>query len=458
MEYALGLDLGGGPGAVAISRPESAQGHETEVLDVVGSRDRVDRLLDRLGDPLDMASGRDPVADELAGLVTAAIEAGRAARGTSPRSVVVAHPSSWGPYRVQLLRSALAGHTIPLELVPAAVAAVAAMTEPGAPAVTRAGDVVAVLDLRDEHVAVAVVSAGGDGGTGATVGVPRALTDLGALDLDDAVLAHARTVLADHAVEIIHADGARLREACAQAATELVTAAATTVTWQTGSGGHEVRVVASEVDARLRPRAARAIGAAADAVARDASAGVDRVLLVGRVAAMPLLTELVGERFEAPLTVLAGDSGAVARGAARLALTLPARTAAPGEPAAEPRAARGRRAHVQHAPRHPARVAAMLGTGVIALGVAALAVSGAALASASGPEDQSAGALPPAAVSVVDTPDGLPEIGSSGTATVLEPPSVLSGPVALGPYPERASDALAHAPAPLTGEPQASAG
>jgi hypothetical protein len=442
MEYTLGLDLGGAPGTVAISRPESGQGCRTEILGEVGSVDAVDRLLERLGDPVAATAGSDPVEAALVDLVSAATDAALAAHDEPPSTVVVAHPSSWGPYRVHLLRSALSAHPSPVELVPAAVAAV---SHAGASGTVRPGDVVAVLDLRDEHLEVGVVRAGGDGAAGTTVGVPRSLTDLGALDLDDAVLAHVRAVLADEAIEVTRADGARLRAACAEAAAELATAPATTVTWPTDAGDHEVRVVASEVDARLRPRAARAVAAAAAAVSGDARAGVDRVLLVGRVAALPLLTELVAERFEAPLTVLAGDTHAVARGSAVLARTVQPSPDAPVEPTPQTRAARGRRAHVRQAPRRPARVAALLGTGVIALGVAALAVSGAALAS---PDDRPAGAVSPDTVSVLDDQHSSPVLGPSDAATVLGPPSPLSGPAPLAPASVPAAALLAHPASP----------
>jgi hypothetical protein len=453
MEYALGLDLGGAPGTVAISGPESSQGADAEVLADLAPGDRVDRLLDSLGDPRGATSGRDAAADELAALVPAALRAATAVQGIPPTSVVVAHPSSWGPYRVALLRSALTDHPAPVELVPAAVAALAHASASG---VTRPGDVVAVLDLRDEHLEISVVSASGAGAGGTTVGVPRVLTDLGALDVDDAVLAHVRSVLDDGGIEVVRADAARLRAACARAATELVTSAATTVTWQADAGGHEVRVVASEVDARLRPRAARAVAAAAEAVAGDARTGVDRVLLVGRVAALPLLTELLAERFEAPLTVLAGDSHAVARGAAVLARAVEQRPAPTSGPVAGTRAARGRRAHVRDAPRRPARVAALLGTGVIALGVAALAVSGAALASPGAADDGRAGAVFPGTVSVLEDRHDADGMGTSGAATVLGPPSLTTGSV-LGSLPGPASDVLAH-PHTATGRQQASSG
>jgi hypothetical protein len=327
--------------------------------------------------------------------------------------------------------------------------------------VTRAGDVVAVLDLRDEHLDVGVVTASGATSTGAstgtTVGIPRVLTDLGALDLDDAVLAHVRSVLAGRGVAVTRADGDRLRSACSDAAAELVTAAAATVTWQADADVHEVRVVASEVDARLRPRAARAIAAAAQTVATDARGGVHRVLLVGRVATLPLLSELVAERFEAPLTVLAGGSQAVARGAALLAGALGPRAQTPSEPTRGPQASHGRRAHAQVTPRRPARAAAVVGTGVIALGAAALAVSGAALAAAGGSDDARVAAVSHGVASVLGDAPGLPD-GSPGAATVLRRPTLPVGSPVLGPPAGPPPAVVAHPDGPATGEQQASAG
>jgi hypothetical protein len=200
------------------------------------------------------------------------------------------------------------------------------------------------------------------------------------------------------------------------------------------------------------------VAAAAEAVADAARSGVDHVLLLGRLAAMPLLTELVAERFEAPLTVLAGDGDAVASGAARLARTVHDRpTGTPG-PTPPARAERGRRAHARHSRRNPTRVAALLGTGVIALGMAALAVSGAALASPGDAEERPAPTVSPDPVHahVLQEPHGLSGVGPSGAA-VLGRPSLATGPASLPPAAGEASDVLAHPAAPLTGG-QASAG
>ncbi|GAA2726006.1 hypothetical protein [Cellulomonas aerilata] len=433
MEYALGVDLGGGPVAIAISGPEGVQtvggsGPAGPGAAGPGGAEVVDRLLERLGDPAAPRTGSGSPEAGLADLVTGSVARARTTVGAPPMAVVVAHPASWGPYRVGLLRAAVADLALPVGLVPAPLAAVAHARTSDA---LRPNDVVAVLDVRDDRTDVSVVEVGRDDETATVVGVPRALTGLGALDVEDAVVAHVRAVLGDATSAISRADAAGLRAVCAVAGAELATTPATTVTWAGGDARHEVRIVASELDDRLRGRAVRTAATAADVVAGHARTGVDRVLLLGRVATMPLLAEVVAERFEAPLTVLGGETSAVARGAALLAGSLATSSDAPTEPGAGAwPVARGRRAHLRPAPRRPARFATLLGSGAVVLALAALAASGAALASPGDdtPDDPATGVTAVQGVDTLHAPatrtggTGGATGGTEDGPTVLDPP------------------------------------
>jgi len=59
MEYALGLDVGGGSVTVAISGPEGVQVPQVPGVDDIGPVGGVALVLDRLGDPLPATAG-DP--------------------------------------------------------------------------------------------------------------------------------------------------------------------------------------------------------------------------------------------------------------------------------------------------------------------------------------------------------------------------------------------------------------
>lgn len=112
------------------------------------------------------------------------------------------------------------------------------------------------------------------------------------------------------------------------------------------------------------------------------------MLLLGDVAAMPLLTQLVAVEFDAPITVIDDSTHAVARGAARAARTpAPAglvawtRVGAPtGSPPAGALRVRKRRAHAKRpSSRRRVRAAAAAAGGVVAVAITALAISGAVL-------------------------------------------------------------------------------
>ncbi|WNB86362.1 hypothetical protein [Cellulomonas sp. ATA003] len=308
---------------------------------------------------------------------------------------MVSHPAEWGPYRTDLLAGALADrHLPPFSLVADACAIVRHAVASGRLRLPGPAHV-AVLDVREEHTSVAVVAvpvaapvaargaASGDGPV--LVGAPRLLADLGAADLDDAVLGHVRRVAgageADDAPRLDRDSAAALRQACRRAADALLDGAAAVVRYPAPEGPRDVRVVPADLDARLRPRGTRTAGGAAAAVAALVPAGVDAVLLTGRPAALPLLTELVAQRFDAPITALPGDAEAAALGAAA---TPPGTTAQPSASrrarhragaadSDEPRHSRRRAPGSRRGRRRPAT--AVAGLGVVALGVLAVAVS-----------------------------------------------------------------------------------
>ena len=403
MEYALGLDLDGPSVAVAVSRADRTGREERDVVQRATAVLSPSRLLERVGDPVPLHDGGAPIHAHagLAALVAHAVASATEREGLPPDRVLVGHPATWGPYRISLLLEALGREGVArVALIPDAVAAAihAAHERPVADERAR---VVAVLDFREDHVQVAVVSTDlADDSSATVLGRPRRIDHFGAADADDAVLAHVRSVLgtdltstdpADRANPVARAMADRLRAACAAARAALLTQASATVSWELAEGSREVRIVRAELDDRIRDRCSRAVNAASEAVAASAPAGVDRVLLLGEAAAMPLVMQCVAVEFDAPIVVIDDSAHAVARGAARAA-RMPAPVVVPGaRPVAKGSAApRAAARHARHRPvrtRTPAtpgrvRAAAMAATGVMALAitVTALAVSGAASA------------------------------------------------------------------------------
>ena len=411
MGYALGVDLDGRSVTAATSTPDGDRADGSEVVAARASgTERADRLLELVGDPVHRTG--DPIGAEsaLAALVQDCVGRVTRERGSAPDTVMVAHPSGWGPYRSGLLLGALAACDLPpVDVMPDTPALVGHAAAVGlVPAAADA--LVAVLDVREERLTVGVVRVGRrTTGRATPVGAPRAVDDLGTGDVADAVLAHVREVVGgdvgrDPGTWLGREAAQRLRADCAAAAEELVIGTAVTVPCPVPDGTREVRVVAADLEERLRPRAARAVAAAAAAVASAVPGGVDAVLLTGRLAAMPLLTELVAGRFEAPISVLPLSDAAVACGAAVAAGSI-TRTA-PGRPSGRhaddpaperrPRRARARRPR----DRRPLRAVAVAGTAVLALGILAFAVTEEAFAVPAG----SGGTYPPVAVSTVRPP------------------------------------------------------
>ncbi len=476
MAYALGVDLGGRSVTVASSEPDGAT-HRSRTVPVAPAP--VDLLVERLGDPIDGAGlpGSTAAHAELAALVAARVTDVVTHEGAAPRTVAVAHPATWGPYRTALLRDALARHSLPpVELVPDALALVEHAVASGRLAVAPAG-LVAVLDVRAEHLAVAVVRTAAPPAPAQLVGTPRHVTDLGGLDVEDAVLAHVVEVAATRAGagsgRPERSEATALRAACRTAAAELLTGTATTVAWTSGGAPADVRVVPSELDARLRPRASRAVATAATAVAVAAPGGVDAVLVTGRLAALPLVGELVAARFEAPVVTTDGGDDAAALGAATAAATLPRRrparvagrhadappTPARPAPATAPRPGRPRRGRPRRGDRRPVRVAALAGTGVVALGILALAVSEDAFAHGPDPSAAHVTSAAPStdaplwARSATPAPAAAPTVGPASLpdAAGLAAATGLPAPVHLAPVPGGAAVLGTTPPAGPTG-------
>ncbi|NMR20791.1 hypothetical protein [Cellulomonas fimi] len=419
MGYALGVDLDGESATIALNRAQPPGRHEQDVLEPPPRPLPLHRLVDRVGDPVPVHEDGLVVSAEsaVAAAVVTAVEAVAVHEGSGPDEVTVAYPPTWGPYRTALLSAALAeAGLVDFTLLPDAVAAVLhvdrSVLDAGGP------DVVAVLDLRSEHLRVTTVGSHRERDRPGTVlGHPVVVETFGASDIDDAVLAHVRAVLGPSLPVMDDAAARTLRAECARAARLLAVHPSVSFTSPGAAQRVEVRMVAAELEDRVRERAASAVTKAAEAVVAAAPGGVDRVLLLGAAASLPLLAELVALEFDAPLTVVDDDAAhAVARGAAQAARS--GRTAAAPDERAEPEPSgrtRRRRAPGPSGAAEPAdrsaaphrrrptrstrrtRAAAMAAGGALVLAVSALAVSGAALT-----QD---GAEPPGA-STLSTDDG----------------------------------------------------
>jgi len=348
MGYVLGVDLGTTFTAAAVADGATVEActlgaAQVAIPSVVAVRDDGGTLLGeaadhraltdptrtarefkrRLGDPAPYLLGGVPygaerlTAELLRGVVAAVAEQ----RGEQPALVVLTHPASWGPYKLDQLDEAARL---------AQVGAVERLTEPQAAAVTYAaseqvpaGTAVAVYDLGGGTFDAAVVRATDDGFE--LLGTPEGLERFGGIDVDQAVFGHVDAVIGGLASSLDPADPgarqalARLRTDCRRAKEVLSSDTEATIPVLLPTVQTEVRLTRSELEAMVRPRLEDTVAALERAVASTglAMADIDRVLLVGGAGLMPLVAELVAARTGRPVHRDAHPKLAIASGAAR---------------------------------------------------------------------------------------------------------------------------------------------
>ena len=286
----------------------------------------------RFGDPAPIVlGGQGYGADVLTGhLLADVIERTRSTEGDLPAGLALAHPASWGPFRLDMLRSAAAHAGYPdVELVPEPVAAAIAnrdRIEPGA--------LVAVYDLGGGTFDAALVRYGDDWDV---VGSPEGVERLGGVDFDLAVVAHVDAALDGQVVALDSADPesraalARLRADCQAAKEALSVDTDVEIPVQLPGLHTTVRLTRVDLEAMVRPRLVDSLGVLDRVVA---SAGVTwddvaSVLLVGGSSRIPAVAQMVAEHTGRPITAATNPTFAIAVGTALAADAVAADEPAP---------------------------------------------------------------------------------------------------------------------------------
>ncbi len=273
----------------------------------------------RFGDPAPIVlGGQGYGADVLTGhLLADVIERARSAEGDAPGRLALAHPASWGPFRLDMLRSAAAHAGYPdVELVPEPVAAAVANRDRIEP-----GSLVAVYDLGGGTFDAALVRYGGDW---EVIGSPEGVERLGGVDFDLAVVAHVDAALDGQVVALDSADPecraalARLRADCQSAKEALSVDTDVEIPVQLPGLHTTVRLTRVDLEAMVRPRLVDSLGVLDRVVA---SAGVTwddvaSVLLVGGSSRIPAVAQMVAEHTGRPITAATNPTFAIAVGTA----------------------------------------------------------------------------------------------------------------------------------------------
>lgn len=365
MRYWLGIDVGTTFTAAAICREHAGRGGAPEVVPLgtrstavssvlylgedgqilvgeaaerraVTDPNRVVREFKRrIGDEIPMVIGGLPrSAPEMAAMVTRWVVDRVAEREGGPAAgIVLTHPASWGPYKLQVMADALRAVGLP---------EVTFRTEPEAAAASYAlqervedGSTIAVYDLGGGTFDAAVVRK-----TAATsfcvLGVPQGIERLGGADFDDAVFRHVLTAVPaltelDPEDPAVLAATAALRRECTEAKEALSADTEVSIPVLAPGVQAQVRLVRAEFEDMIRPQVAETIEAlrqalhSADVDPQD----LDAVLLVGGSSRVPLVAQAVSAELGRPVAVDADPKAAIALGAAWSALPVAPAEAVP---------------------------------------------------------------------------------------------------------------------------------
>lgn len=353
MSYGLGIDLGTTFASAAVTRDRGVEvvtlgerdaavpsivhfGHDGAIATGEAAQRRAKDDLSRtarefkrrLGDDTPILLGETSfppqllIAHQLRNIYDLVVER----QGREPNAVVVTHPASWGPFKVELLQEAL-------EL--AKLHRATLVTEAAAAAADHFShddaETVAVYDLGGSTFNAAVVRR--TDGQPAIVGAAGSVERLGGNDFDQAIFDHVRSVLdgalddADRQDPGLRSALLRLRQECVKAKEALSTDSEVTIPVALPGVETTVRLTRVEFEDMVRPIVIRSVASLEQTMADaeiDRSA-VSSVVLAGGCSTIPLVGELLATEFERPVAIDPHPRFMVVRGAARLAAAKPSK-------------------------------------------------------------------------------------------------------------------------------------
>ncbi|MGQ0629736.1 MAG: Hsp70 family protein [Sporichthyaceae bacterium] len=259
----------------------------------------------RIGDQTPIVTGPSGAlaAHDVAARFVAAVADLVAARvGGAPDAIALTHPASWGAHKKDLLRVALVREgLLGVHLVPEPEAAARAYARTGR---LRTGATLAIYDLGGGTFDTALLRTE-PGADFTLLGRPVGIANLGGVDFDDLVLAHVLSACGTDAAELAAMDLsasdagalAGLRRECVEAKEAL--SADTDAVIPVVLADTTVRLTRAEFEALIDDRLSESLDAMATALdsAGLAPEDLDRILLVGGSARIPLITQRLSARF-----------------------------------------------------------------------------------------------------------------------------------------------------------------
>lgn len=309
LPYTLGIDVGASRAAAAITRLDGPHRGAPHPVSPVSADPGP--FVGRIGDDVPIVLGnRQHNAHELMATgIDRIVEQVAAHHGDRPVRVTVTHPSTWGPYRIDLLREALSrvglgGSALVPEPVAAAVAAASRHRIDGpAP--------IAVYDLGGTSVTATLLRPTPGGFE--IIGRSETAEHPAGADFDDELVALVTAGRPDPGAA--WDDLTKLRQECVQAKHTLSVAPEAVV------APLQARVTRAEFEELIRPLLNQGVDVLLRALSNAGLTPerVGAVVLVGGSARIPLVRQVLGERLRRPVLVDGAPEATVAAGAALMA-------------------------------------------------------------------------------------------------------------------------------------------
>lgn len=308
-----------------------AEGGDVHFGEVAARRGRLEpeRLIREarrsVGDdvPLLVGGYQIPAEQLFARTVASVVEAVTAHEQAAPAGIGVTYPATWGPHRLGLVRSALAGvglDSIELIAEPQAAAHQLEAEDP-----FDSGQVLVVYDLGGATFESAVLRKEPEG-TWTILGTAQEICDLGGADFDDVVLRHVLASAGldelDQGVEDVRRDLTQLRRECIDAKEALSVDPDVTIPVIVSGGHTTVRLTRSEFEDMIEEAIDRTCDVLDDTMdgAGVSVEEVEAILLTGGAARTPRVAQRLSELFDRPIEADVDPQTVIALGAARAAL------------------------------------------------------------------------------------------------------------------------------------------
>lgn len=235
-----------------------------------------------------------------------------------PVRAAIAVPGWWSPSTLARVNESLSQADVDVTLINDAEAAVAGWSG----CAESPPRTYAVVSLRDESVSVVLVQTGGKQPKAFLS--PTFVVDEGGQFLDSAILRHLVVGIKDMGVAFDVKSDAAISEAhqalslCRELREKLSYSSAESIKLGLGENSKTVRIARSELEELAEPWLENLVSNLGSVIGQSRS-GVDEVLLVGGLAAMPLISQRISAELDMPVTVAANAQTVVSEGTQLLA-------------------------------------------------------------------------------------------------------------------------------------------